>query len=130
MIAYNHPYFWTNPLVAKTAITFVELGNLFGFEIIFWCFVLSEKFTSHVLKKDIKAHNATNVKNSQFIELINNKLKFFDSATYQPTDSKIVLVIVLIGSIIFAKIVSDQINNYFLDLTSFNFSTSLILIFS
>ncbi|KKG69849.1 hypothetical protein DU43_18420 [Methanosarcina mazei] len=127
MIAYNHPYFWTNPLVAKTAITFVELGNLFGFEIIFWCFVLSEKFTSHVLKKDIKAHNATNVKNSQFIELINNKLKFFDSATYQPTDSKIVLVIVLIGSIIFAKIVSDQINNYFLDLTSFNFS---ILFFS
>ena len=127
VIAYNHPYFWTNPLVAKTAITFVELGNLFGFEMIFWYFALSEKLTSHFLKKDIKAHNATNVKNSQFIELINNKLKFFDSATYQPTDSKIVLVIVLIGSIIFAKIVSDQINNYFLDLTSFNFS---ILFFS
>ena len=66
VIAYNHPYFWTNPLVAKTAITFVELGNLFGFEMIFWYFALSEKFTSHVLKNGMKAHNATNTKNAQF----------------------------------------------------------------
>ena len=135
MIAYNHPYFWTNPLIAKTAITFVELGNLFGFEMIFWYFALSEKFTSHVLKNGMKAHNAKNVKNTQFNELINNKLKFFDSATYQPTNSKIVLFIVLIGSILFAKIVSDQINSYFLDSTSFNlgilfFSAILALLFS
>ncbi|MCC4765399.1 hypothetical protein FXW07_01765 [Methanosarcina sp. DH1] len=135
MIAYNHPYFWTNPLVAKTAITFVELGNLFGFEMIFWYFALSEKFTSHVLKNGMKAHNATNVKNAQFIELINKKSKFFDSAMYQPTNSKIALVIVLIGSILFAKIVSDQINNYLLDFASFNlgillFSAILALLFS
>lgn len=135
VIAYNHPYFWTNPLVARTAITFVELGNLFGFEMVFWCFALLEKFTFNILKNGLKAHNATNANNTQLFEKINNGFKFFDSAAYQPTNSKIVLIIALISSILFAKIVSDQINIYFLDFASFNlsillFSALLALLFS
>ncbi|WP_440948334.1 hypothetical protein ACSAZL_08950 [Methanosarcina sp. T3] len=78
-------------------------------------FLLWEKFISRFFKNVSKTNSA------DFDESSNNQLVSADSATFQVTNSKIVLIGVLIASIFFAKLGSDQIDDYFLNSASFNF---------
>lgn len=123
-VAVNHPYFWTNSFIAKFVLALTALIILFFFEVVFLYFLSGKKLISRIFK------SPTKVKNASFDESINNQLISSDSAKIQFTNSKIVLFMVLILSIFFAKVVSDQIDDYFLGLTSFNLGMSLICTFS
>lgn len=113
--AVNNPQFWTNPLIANFTITITALSILLLFESFFWYLLLLEKFGPITFK------NVSKAKSSDFDESSNNQLVSTDSVTFQVTNSKIVLIGVLIASIFFAKLVSDQIDDYFLGSTSFDF---------
>lgn len=122
----NHPQSWTNTMVEYyefilTITTVVFIIMMFeGFSLMF---VLLGKATYYLLFK-----NTDQVKNVNF-ERARKKHFIASSASFHATNSIIVLGLVLIISIISAKIVSDQIDNLFLDPTSFDpfgFFTSLV----
>jgi hypothetical protein len=117
--ALNNPHFWTNSLIANFVITITALSILFLFESSFLGFLSWDKFISRIFKNVSKANSA------DFDESSNNQL-VPDSATFQVTNSRIVLIGVLIASIFFAKLVSDQIDDYFLNSASFNFDMLFI----
>jgi len=114
-MALNSPHFWTNPLIANFAITITALVILFLFESFFMGFLLWEKFISRSFKKVSKTNS------DDFDESSKNQFVSANSATFQVTNSKIVLIGVLIASIFFAKLASDQIDDYFLNSTYFDF---------
>lgn len=113
----NHPQSWTNTMIENYKLILIIITVIFiiiMFEGFFLMFVLLEKAVYYLLFK-----NTGQVKNVNF-ERVRKKYFIASSASFNATNSIIVLGLVLIISIIFAKIVSDQIDNCFLNQTSFN----------
>lgn len=127
-----HTQDWTNTMIEnyELILTLITIGFIiFVIETFFFIFTIFEKGTYHILFKNI-----AKTKDANFDRASKNQ-PISASATFNITNSIIVLGLVLISSIIFAKIVSDQINNYFFDSASFNlsillFSAILALLFS
>lgn len=127
-----HTQAWTNTMIEnyELILTLITIGFIiFVIETFFFIFTIFEKGTYHILFK-----NTAKTKDANFDRESKNQ-PISASATFNITNSVIVLGLVLISSILFAKIVSGQINNYFLDSTSFNldillFSAILALLFS
>lgn len=113
--AYQNPLFWDTSLIANIFIIFTVLGVLLLFETSFVYLIFCEKLFPSSYQNTIK------VKNGSFDGSMTSQLTSSSSATFQVTDSKIVLIGIFILSVVFAKGVCEQIDYYFLDSTSFNF---------
>lgn len=103
-------------ILTITTVVFI----IIVFEGFFLIFVLLDKAIYYLLFK-----NTDQVKNVNF-ERVRKKHFIASSASFNATNSIIVLGLVLIISIIFAKIVSDQIDNRFLNPASFNLFVFLV----
>jgi len=127
-----HTQDWTNTMIEnyELILILITIGFIiFVIETFFFIFTIFEKGAYHILFK-----NTAKTKDANFDRASKNQ-PISASATFNITNSIIVLGLVLISSILFAKIVCDQINNYFLDSASFNldillFSAILALLFS
>ncbi|MFY9199810.1 MAG: hypothetical protein WBJ24_05205 [Methanosarcina flavescens] len=92
---------------------------LFFFEM-FFLFIILFEGTISLLFKRIKRANSSLEKSTK------SQLKSTNLISFDYTDSKLFLFEFLIISIVFAMIVSDQVNYYFLDPSLFNYKLFLI----
>lgn len=112
-ISHYDPEFWINPRLANAALIEMTILFILQFEIWFWFLILFEK-SILLLTKGYRRVNSINKAKSKSFDNLS------DFVAYKPTKSILLLIILLITSILSAKVVSEQIDYYFLDPTSFN----------
>lgn len=112
-ISHYDPEFWINPRLANAALIEMTILLILQFEIWFWFLILFEKSILLLMKGYRRVNSSNKTKSKSFDNLS-------DLVAYKPTKSILLLIILLITSILSAKVVSEQIDYYFLDPTSFN----------
>jgi hypothetical protein len=115
-------HFWANPKLVAIAVIFLIGNYVFSVEILFYITFLFDKSIYLIFNKtnQFKGNKFEKSKIHRVESGNISEFRFPNLWTFQVTNSKIVLVGVLTVLIFFSKLISEQIDNYFLAPASFD----------